>query len=1275
MAKSWTSDQLLAITERDKNILVSAAAGSGKTAVLVERIVSLITKEPIIDIDKFVVVTFTKAAASEMKDRIRKALEDLLESDPLNTNLLKQQTLLNNAQITTIDSFCLWIIKNHFSEINLDPGFRTADQGEIKLLGADVLDELIEAHYESQDKEFLDLVEAYAIGRDDTKINDLIERVYELARSNPWPEEWYEKVLDVYRSIESENGNVAIADCLSSIMLSLEGYKDLYEGLIDICQRPMGPEKYLSIIQGELAGINALLGTHNLKEFIEKLRLFKFDRMPSIRVNGDIDESLKNQVSDSRTDFKKYIEKLKEGFTRDYESLIDDVKHCYSYVNTIIKLAREYDESLSKVKKDRGIIDFNDMEHMALSILIKREEGEIIYTDTANELAKNFRYIMIDEYQDSNMLQEVILNAVSTVRLDEPNNVYMVGDVKQSIYRFRLACPDLFIEKYDSYGTTDDNFKKIELKKNFRSRKEVLFATNDVFLNVFNKAFCGISYTPEVALNPGFPYPDNPDVVEDIYDNSPVEIHLIDGKGVDLVDATEDDNPNLEGINLIEEGTYNNKELEALHIVSIVKNIVNSNQLVFDTDLGQYRKASYRDIVVLVRSNRGWADSLVNVLMNNNIPAYSDYSEGYFNVREISVLLSYLTIVDNPVQEIPLSASLLSYFGGFNSSDLVNIRILGRYLKQENCLKHPNLYHEMLAINAEIDGILDEDLEGISLEEIRELNKKIAIFLSELNNYRKKSNIENVYDLLWDIIYNSGYYDYVGTMPAGKRRQLNLEIFLDKAAAYSKTSYTGLFNFLRYIERLKKFEIDFEEGSTLSENEDLVRIMTIHKSKGLEFPIVIIASMDKDYNLQDSKGTLILDSNLGMGMDYVDLKTRTKTKTIVKNAIKNRIDRETRAEEQRVLYVAMTRAREKLYMVSALKDATKAIEDATKQAELVSNSKGFSYMQLNKHNSYLDMVLPVALLPKSSLTGNFKIDIFSVSEVVENAKINAEEIETRITKEDLKVGSLPPLPDYVIDPKANRPVKITVSALKKMQADEDFDSEAMSVVKEDYEDELDVSKIAKETLDHVVGIYENEGLELDGRLEQTDLLESLEQPEEYENKYVPKFIKNKEERLVANERGSAYHRVFECLDYSMVGNIDEIKLNIQKMLTDEKISMAEYKSVKAEDIYNFTKTDIGKMAADASAKGKLKREQPFVFDVDGQLVQGIIDMYIVEEDGITIVDYKTDRVRFGKAGIEELKKRYKIQLDYYAKAIEQITGIKVIKKVIYSVTMGIEIEV
>ncbi|SDM54124.1 helicase-exonuclease AddAB subunit AddA [Lachnospira pectinoschiza] len=1264
MAKSWTSDQLLAITERNKNILVSAAAGSGKTAVLVERIVSLITKDPITDIDKFVVVTFTKAAASEMKDRIRKALEDLLEADPLNTNLLKQQTLLNNAQITTIDSFCLWIIKNHFSEINLDPGFRTADQGEIKLLGADVLDELIEAHYESQDKEFLDLVEAYATGRDDTKINDLIEKVYELARSNPWPDEWYEQVLDVYKSIESDGENAAISDCLSSIVLSLEGYKDLYEGLIDICQRPMGPEKYTSTIQGELAGINALLETHNLKEFIEKLRLFKFDRMPSIRVNGDIDESLKNQVTESRSDFKKYIDKLKEIFSRDYEGLIDDVKHCYSYVNTIIKLAREYNEALSKVKKDRGIIDFNDMEHMALSILIKKEEGEIVYTDTANELAKNFRYIMIDEYQDSNMLQEVILNAVSTVRFEEePNNVYMVGDVKQSIYRFRLACPDLFIEKYDSYSPTDVNFKKIELKKNFRSRKEVLFATNDVFLNVFNKAFCGISYTPEVALNPGFPYPENSNAPEDIYENSPVEIHLIDGKGVDLVDDSEEDNPNIDGAKELEEGTYNNKELEALHIVSLVRNIVNSNQLVFDTDLGQYRKASYRDIVVLVRSNKNWSDSLVNVLMNNNIPAYSDYSEGYFNVREISVLLSYLTIVDNPVQEIPLSASLLSYFGGFNSSDLVNIRILGRYLKKENCLEHPNLYHEMLAINAEIDGVLDEDLEGISHDEILKLNAKIETFLRELNTYRKKSNIENVYDLLWDIIYNSGYYDYVGTMPAGKRRQLNLEIFLDKAAAYGKTSYTGLFNFLRYIERLKKFDIDFEEGSTLSENEDLVRIMTIHKSKGLEFPIVIMAAMDKGYNLTDSKGTLILDSNLGMGMDYVELETRTKTKTIVKSAIKNRIDREARAEEQRVLYVAMTRAREKLYMVAALKDATKTIEEATKQAELVNNAKGFSYMQLNKQSSYLDMVLPVALLPKENLTGDFKIDVIPVAEVVENAKSDAEEIETTITKEDLKAGSLPPLPDYVIDPKAERPVKVTVSALKKMQADEDFDSEAMSVVKEDYEDELEVGAPSDES-----------ELSIEESLDSKESSNSLEQPEEYENKYVPNFIKNKQEELVATERGSAYHRVFECLDYSMVGSLEEVKENIKKMLTDEKISMAEYKSVKAEDIYKFTKTDIGKMAAAASAKGKLKREQPFVFDVDGQLVQGIIDMYMVEDDGIIIVDYKTDRVRFGKAGIEELKKRYKIQLDYYAMAIEQITGLKVLRKVIYSVGLGKEIE-
>ncbi len=1264
MGKNWTKDQLLAIKERNKNILVSAAAGSGKTAVLVERIVEMITTEPVTDIDKFVVVTFTKAAASEMKDRIRKALEAKLDENPLDTNLLRQQTLLNNAQITTIDSFCLWIIKNHFSEIDLDPGFRTADQGEIKLLGADVLDDLIEEYYEKQDKDFLNLVEAYATGRDDSKINDLIEKVYDLARSNPWIDEWYDKVLKVYESIDSDDDNAAIKDCLSSIVLSLEGYADLYEGMIEICDRPMGPEKYKSTMQAEAAGMNSLLESSNLKEFIEKLGRISFDRMPSIRSNPDIDDDLKNQVKNARDDYKKYIEKLKKTFSRDYDGLIADVKHCYAYVRTIIKLAKEYNERLAAVKKDRGIIDFNDMEHMALSILIKKEDGDIVYTDTANELAKNFDYIMIDEYQDSNMLQEVILNAVSKLRLNEPNNVYMVGDVKQSIYRFRLACPDLFIEKYDSYKYDSDEFKKIELKMNFRSRKEVLFATNDVFLNVFNKAFCGISYTSEVSLNPGFPYPETSSHAS--FDNSPCEIHLIDGKGVDFIESDDDDSLDADMSASYEEGSYNNKELEALHIVSLVRKIVNEENYVFDTDLGDYRRASYRDIVVLVRSNKGWSDRLVNILMNNNIPAYSDYSEGYFNVREISVLLSFLTIVDNPVQEIPLSASLLSYFGGFNSEDLVNIRVLGRYLKKENCLEHPNLYHEMLAIVEEVDGVLDEDFEAISLEEIRQLANKISVFLTELNDYRKKSNLLNVYDLLWDIIYNSGYYDYVGTMPAGKRRQLNLEIFLDKAAAYSKTSYTGLFNFLRYIERLKKFDIDFEEASTLSENEDLVRIMTIHKSKGLEFPIVIMAGVNKQYNLQDSKGTLILDSNLGMGMDYIDLDTRTKTSTIVKGAIKNRIDREARAEEQRVLYVAMTRAREKLIMVSAVDDANKLIETATSDATLVNNANGFSYMQLNKHNSFLAMVLPVALLPKERQTGDFQIDILPAADVVKEAQ-SVEVVETTMTKEDFKKGSLPPLPDYVIDPKAERPVKVTVSALKKMQADADFDSEAMSIIKEDYKDQEEVMEDS----------MEDSSMEIQESLESKDNLENQETEltKEYENKHVPKFIKNTVDELVGNERGSAYHRIFECLDYSKVETLDDIKDNIHKMLMDEKITKQQYDCIKPEDIYKFTKSEVGKLATRASSLGKLRREQPFVFDVDGQLVQGIIDMFIIEDDGIIIVDYKTDRVRFGKAGIDELKKRYKIQLDYYGKAVEQITGIKVKERIIYSVSMGREISV
>ena len=643
--------------------------------------------------------------------------------------------------------------------------------------------------------------------------------------------------------------------------------------------------------------------------------------------------------------FKDYIGRLNDKiFLKDDEGIFADMQGASIQIRTLLKVAKVYAKRVSEVKREKGIIDFNDMEHLALSILVKKEDGKLVYTETADKLANRFEEILIDEYQDSNQLQEVILNAVSKTRLTgENNNIYMVGDVKQSIYKFRLACPELFIEKYDTYGETGDNVR-IELQKNFRSRENVLECANDVFSHIMNKNFSGIGYDESVRLNAGFPYPEYSDSNYGDEANKSTDVILISSENE-------------------EEATT--RELEADRLAKLIEEIVASGVNVYDSDENIYRPAEYRDIVILTRSVTGWADTFADALMDRGIPAYTDSSTGYFSVREIQVILSMLTIVDNPVQEISLAAAMMSYFGGFTAAELGMVRKLGREYVDKNV--HNNLYEHLKAVAAlgEAGKMQESD--------VKQLSGKCALFLAKLTEYRDKSSVEPLYDLCWEMIYDSGYYDYVGTMPAGAQRQANLNVLLERAAGYGKSSYSGLFNFLRYIERLKKFDEDFAEGAASLDNENLVRIMSIHKSKGLEFPIVILAGAHKSINFMDATAPVLVDQNLGIAVDYVDLERRTKTPTIIKGAMARRIVRESIAEEERLLYVAMTRAREKLIITGVVKDTDKTLDKYRGSAKQLAADGMLSFADSENIKNYLDMIMPVCLMDSDKLKGSFKV--------------------------------------------------------------------------------------------------------------------------------------------------------------------------------------------------------------------------------------------------------------------------------------------------------------
>lgn len=1242
MERKWTPAQKSAIDTRDCNVLVSAAAGSGKTAVLVERIISMITDpDKNIDIDRLVVVTFTKAAAAQMKDKIRKALDSMLDENPGDVNLLRQITLLNNAQITTIDSFCLWIIRNHFPEVNLDPGFRIMDEGEKKLIENDVLEDVLEEFYAEADEEFFNLVDAFGMGRDDSGLVSIIDKIYRFSRSNPWIDEWFDECMKVYD--DETYDNPAIKELYESIINALHDYRDKYTRLVAICSEPAGPAAYTDALQSDLLGINEMINSQDFGELGRKARTFSFEAL-SRKKDAGADPVIKEYIKGQRKLFKDYIGRLNDKiFLKDDEGIFADMQGAGIQIRTLLKVAKVYAERVSEVKREKGIIDFNDMEHLALSILVKKEDGKLVYTETADKLADRFEEILIDEYQDSNQLQEVILNAVSKTRLSgENNNIYMVGDVKQSIYKFRLACPELFIEKYDTYSETGDNVR-IELQKNFRSRENVLECANDVFSHIMNKNFSGIGYDESVRLNAGFPYPESDDSNYGDDANKSTDVILISSENE-------------------EEATT--RELEADRLAKLIEGIVASGVNVYDADENVYRPAEYRDIVILTRSVTGWADTFADALMDRGIPAYTDSSTGYFSVREIQVILSMLTIVDNPVQEISLAAAMMSYFGGFTAAELGMVRKLGREHADKNT--HNNLY-EHLKVTAglgEAGTTLDStgtpfDEDGVAGElNIKRLSGKCALFLAKLTEYRDKSSVESLYDLCWEMIYDSGYYDYVGTMPAGAQRQANLNVLLERAAGYGKSSYSGLFNFLRYIERLKKFDEDFAEGAASLDNENLVRIMSIHKSKGLEFPIVILAGAHKNINFMDATAPVLVDQNLGIAVDYVDLERRTRTPTIIKGAMARRIIRESIAEEERLLYVAMTRAREKLIITGVVKDADKMLDKYRAKAEELATDGILSFADSENIKNYLDMIMPVCLMDSDKLKGRFKVMVDAGEEAENDATESVEtayENEKAVADKELNARSevsakyplLDELPEYVPADNATGRMKLTVSQLKAMQAEDDSDENA----------------------------YMDESVKAARKAEESDELADGKETEIPLNSIIPKFITGAEEKLAANERGSAYHRVMECLDYSLSVDIDGVKDDINRMLETGRMNELQVKSVNLWDINTFVQSDIGKRAASAVESGRARREQPFVFEYEGQIIQGIIDMYFEEDGELVLIDYKTDRVNKSAAGEQELVKRYAIQLDYYAKALAQLTDKCVKEKIIYSFALGKEIKI
>ncbi len=1207
-AVNWTTEQSRVIESRGKNLLVSAAAGSGKTAVLVERIIRMVTEgDNPPGIDELLVMTFTNAAAAEMRERIAAAIEQKLKEDPKNEHLQMQATLVHHAQITTIDSFCLNVIREHFNLLDLDPAFRIGDEGELMLMRADVMAELLEDSYALEDGHFKNFVETFAQGKTDAGIEDLIMQVYHFSQSNPYPEEW---IKTCKRELEEEGTGAWMEFLLQDLKRQAGELKSQMEEARDVCREDEFLAAYEPAFSEDVLLLKRLSDASDFSALHAILMKAGFGRLATVR-SKEVDPEKKAYVTGCRDRVKSAIKKMKELYAFDtLEHMFEDLDGTKEAVRVLLDLSEEFAKRFQEKKREKNLVDFNDLEHEALKVLIRVEEdGTRSYTDAADELSHQYREVLVDEYQDSNLVQEELLKAVSRERFGE-HNVFMVGDVKQSIYRFRLARPELFLEKYHSYPSTEDTdgpSLKIELHQNFRSRDTVLSGINDIFYRIMTQNMGNIRYTEDAALHPGAVFAENkePDRV-----GGWPELLMVD-TGTEALSGLDE-----------EAQDYTAKELEARLIVSKIREMTDpkSGLLVWDKKAGEgggYRIAQYRDMVILLRSTSGWTETLLQILLNEGIPAYAESRMGYFNTIEVETILSMLAVIDNPMQDIPFAAVLKSPVVGMDDKKLA--KMMADY---RNC-----------ADKGQDRGIYAAARQCEELEP----------FFAKLEHFRLLASYLPIHELIYRIYEETGYYDYVSAMPAGETRRANLDMLVEKAAEYEKTSYKGLFHFIRYIENLKKYNSDFGEASTVGEEDNTVRIMSIHKSKGLEFPIVFLAGMGKKFNKQDVYGKVLIDPELGIATDYLDVENRVKTSTIKKNVLRRKLELDSLGEELRVLYVAMTRAKERLVMTGTDRSLQKTLE---KYSQIPLTSGQIPYTILSGAASYLDWIL----MCTGSDGNGLKI---RVKEVAVSDFIGAE-LEHQIQKKSAKDMLLELDLSQAYDSNFAESLKNHLDFVYPYAADVTLHSK-MSV--------SELKKLGQMTDD------EEAEQPFEGGFLWTEEDTETEIPK-------PEPEKTNPEETGGAVRGTAYHRALELLPFDQIGRLEDVGMWLDRFVAEKQFAVENRDLVDDAVIWNFLRSKTGQRMTKAQEQGLLYKEQQFVMGIPAReigpvdsdelvVVQGIMDAYFEEDGELILIDYKTDRTYSARVLLEFYQK----QLEYYERALQNLTGKKVREKWIYSLTM------
>lgn len=1309
----WTEEQKAVIAHREGNLLVSAAAGSGKTAVLVEHVLSLILEENA-SLSSLVLMTFTEAAAEEMKERIKKRLEEHLQKG-YDKRILREIALLPTANISTIHAFCKRLIEENYAGLSIDAHFRIGDTGEMSLLQSDILEELLEEEYERKEESFLAFVDQFSMGKKDKGIEELILKLYNLASAMPFPKAYLQGLLEEDAHSRREKWE---KDLYIDMKSRLENLSLLYEEALDLCREPNGPIEYEERILEERDQCLALVHTDSLEELVRGLENLSFGRLKSTKAEG------KELVKSLRERGKKTLKTWQENYRLLPEELEEEVEEKgQKRILELVRLCLLFLERYQKEKEERAVLDFSDLEHFALKLLYKdgedksiEEEAEIEaeeeieadaeigedaeieadaeteheiesgkdgakeigrgkeqkvrYSALADELAKSYREILVDEYQDSNLVQEYIVRALSQERFGKPN-VFQVGDVKQSIYRFRMARPELFLEKYH-----DENYPKIFLRKNFRSDEGVLSAVNTLFFKIMKKDFGGIEYDLENSLFLG-----KVRVEEAKQEEAPItgkqrrdqtELLLLElEKTSSTGEEGDEGEDSKEESNSSSGKSLSKLELECKMIAAKVRELLEKGYV-------------YKDMVILLRSPHGVSREMVDIFGKEGIPAYAELKTGYYSAVEVETILSFLAIIDNPRQDIPMAAVLRSPLFSFTDEELGQIVLAkgGLYEKPYDKSKE-NVVNLSLQAEKALAPALEEKWQN---------------FQNKLERYRRLSRSLRLHSLLSLIYEETDYYNYVRALPLGEKRQANLDQLLEDAKQFEKGSYSGLFHFIRYIEKVKKQEQDQGEATVFSEKDDLLRIMSIHHSKGLQFKVVFLSQLHKTFNKMDSKAKMLMDAELGLAADYLDLETRIKYSSLHKIAIKEKSERESLGEELRVLYVAMTRAEEKLILTGVCKNEEDLIKKFPVQERL-------SLEDIRGASSYLAWICMAYSKSffESSKTGEIALSFVSKEDLEENEGNTMGEaisLEKKLYeflgKEREKTEAEKLMEEhfsyvYPYEKSTHRNPKYSVSLLKMKAMEEhgeqlgeqlgsEMGQEGKAVAPE-WDEETEARQQAKEKPD-------------------SPLIQKMKA----EGKNIGAAI------------GDSYHHALAFYDYSR--DISQLS---------DFLSPEEYGLLNQEKLKKFLDSPLGQLFAKAYKENTLYREQHFMQEVEYEklfpedgavgevakeaissnaggvesnadsikrnidriesnresfvesnanshvekvILQGIIDAFIMEEEGIILVDYKTDRVKDG----EELRNRYQKQIDLYSEALEQILRKKVKRRVLYSFSLGEEVD-